>query len=220
LREKVRDRNEYRKLHLEFLELGKLVPPPLNGVDMGTVLEGLNYEFDLYVKSEKLRKLIDDTLNSYHEGHRAVLADAKRILITGCPMGGVIEKTVGVIDEEGGVVVCFENCGGVKNSGKLIDPESPDIIRAIADKYLSIGCSVISPNSNRINHIRELVDEYKIDGVVEIILQACHTYNIESKIIKDVSNEMGVPYIQIETDYSSSDLGQLRTRLAAFIEMI
>ena len=220
LREKVKDRNEYRKLHLEFLELGKLVPPPLKGIDMGTVLDGLNYEFDMEGKCEKLRSLIDNTVESYNQGLRPVSPDAKRILITGCPMGGVIEKTVGFIDEEGGVVVCFENCGGVKNAGKLIDPDSQDIVKAIADRYLSIGCSVISPNTNRMNHIEELIEEYRIDGVVEIILQACHTYNIESEITKSISNSLGVPHIRIETDYSSSDEGQLRTRLAAFIEML
>ena len=70
------------------------------------------------------------------------------------------------------------------------------------------------------NHIEELIEEYNIDGVVEIILQACHTYNIESEITKSISNSLGVPHIRIETDYSSSDEGQLRTRLAAFIEML
>lgn len=220
IRESVRKRNEYRKLHVEFLELGKLVPPPLTGFEMGTVLDGLNYEFNLQGKCEKMRNLIDKTLDEYNNGEKRVQEDAKRILITGCPMGGVIDKTIKVIDQEGGVVVCFENCGGIKNAGKMIDENAEDIIKAIADKYLSIGCSVISPNENRFEHIRELIEEYKIDGVVEIILQACHTYNVESKLIKDISNNMGVPYIRIETDYSTSDVGQLRTRLAAFIEMI
>lgn len=220
IRERVIERNKYRKLHVEFLELGKLTPPPLTGFEMGTVIDGLNYEFNIDEKSEKLRNLIDDTLEKYNSGENRVSKDAKRILITGCPIGGVINKTVKVIDQEGGVVVCFENCGGIKNAGKMIDEDAEDIVKAIADKYLSIGCSVISPNENRLEHIKTLIEEYKVDGVVEIILQACHTYNIESKLVKDISNEMGVPHIRMETDYSASDEGQLRTRLAAFIEML
>lgn len=220
IRERVIERNKYRKLHVEFLELGKLTPPPLTGFEMGTVIDGLNYEFNIDEKSEKLRALIDDTLEKYNSGENRVSKDAKRILITGCPIGGVINKTVKVIDQEGGVVVCFENCGGIKNAGKMIDEDAEDIVKAIADKYLSIGCSVISPNENRLEHIKTLIEEYKVDGVVEIILQACHTYNIESKLVKDISNEMGVPHIRMETDYSASDEGQLRTRLAAFIEML
>ena len=51
-------------------------------------------------------------------------------------------------------------------------------------------------------------------------LQACHTYNVESLSIRKFVNEKkGIPYINVETDYSQADIGQLNTRVAAFIEM-
>lgn len=60
-----------------------------------------------------------------------------------------------------------------------------------------------------------------MDGVVEVILQACHTYNIETKGIRKFVNEKGKPYISTrETDYSTADCGQLNTRMAAFVEML
>lgn len=65
-----------------------------------------------------------------------------------------------------------------------------------------------------------LLEEYKIDAVVEVVLQACHTYNVESYSIKKFVTERGIPYMAIETDYSTSDIGQLNTRCAAFIEML
>lgn len=52
-------------------------------------------------------------------------------------------------------------------------------------------------------------------------LQACHTYAIETnKVRRFVTGEKGLPYINVETDYSQSDIGQLNTRVAAFIEML
>lgn len=30
----------------------------------------------------------------------------------------------------------------------------------------------------------------------------------------------GIPYMKIETDYSSGDMGQIETRIAAFIETL
>ena len=51
-------------------------------------------------------------------------------------------------------------------------------------------------------------------------LQACHTYNIEAKSIEKRVKEKGLPYIHIEQDYSQADVGQLDTRIAAFLEMI
>ena len=66
-----------------------------------------------------------------------------------------------------------------------------------------------------------MIEEYKVEGVLEMILHACHTYRVESKTIQkfcmDVKN---VPYISVETDYSNSDIGQLNTRVGAFIEML
>jgi len=65
------------------------------------------------------------------------------------------------------------------------------------------------------------VEEYQADGVIDVILHACHTYAVESLAIKrHVRDRHGIPYMAVETDYSIADNGQLATRLAAFIEML
>ena len=80
---------------------------------------------------------------------------------------------------------------------------------------------VMTPNPNRLDLLDRLIDEFKVDGVVEMTLQACHTYNVESLSIRKFVNEKkGIPYINVETDYSQADIGQLNTRIAAFIEML
>ena len=79
----------------------------------------------------------------------------------------------------------------------------------------------MTPNPNRLELLGRLIDEYQVDGVVEMLLSACHTYSVESRgIRKFVSEEKGVSYISVETDYSQADIGQLGTRIAAFIEML
>ena len=63
---------------------------------------------------------------------------------------------------------------------------------ALARRYLNIGCSVMTPNPNRLELLGRLIDEYKVDGVVEMTLQACHTYNVEAfSIRKFVNQEKG-----------------------------
>ncbi len=72
----------------------------------------------------------------------------------------------------------------------------------------------MTPNPNRLELLGRLIDEYQVDGVVDMILQACHTYNVETNTIrKFVTGEKGIPYISVETDYSQADIGQLNTRL-------
>ncbi len=195
IRKQIRIMNKVRRAMKEFYSLMKLEPVPLLGQDMFKVLYGSAYKFD----KEAL----------------------PRILVTGCPLGGGADKCVKAIEANGGHVVCFENCSGAKSFDREVDESNPDVYAAIAERYLSIGCSVMTPNRNRIELLDRLIDEFHIDAVVEVTLQACHTYNVEALSIKRFVNEKkGIPYMAIETDYSTSDIGQLNTRMAAFIEML
>lgn len=79
----------------------------------------------------------------------------------------------------------------------------------------------MTPNPNRIKMLDKMIDEYKIDAVVDVVLTACHTYSIETLSIKRfVNNQKSKPYMSVETDYSTNDIGQLNTRMAAFVEML
>ena len=68
--------------------------------------------------------------------------------------------------------------------------------------------------------ISNYIDEYKIDGVVDVVLQSCHTYNMESSRVKSTVNEKETPFLHLETDYSEDAVGQITTRIQAFIEML
>ena len=104
---------------------------------------------------------------------------------------------------------------------ELVDESNPDVYEALAVKYLNINCSVMSPNQSRLDYISEMIDSYQIDGVIEIVLQSCHTFDIEAFYVKRlVTEKLDKAYLNIETDYSQSDKGQINTRLAAFLETI
>ena len=90
-----------------------------------------------------------------------------RILITGCPIGGATEKVIRAVEDNGGIVVTYENCSGAKSIDKLVDENNPDVYDAIARRYLNIGCSVMTPTPNRFEMLGRLIDEYQVDGVVE-----------------------------------------------------
>lgn len=219
IRKAIKECNEERIILKNFYALGKLVPPPLSGYEMQTILNGAVYTFDKEEQNRKIVELTDKFRKIHESGEIRVSPEARRILITGCPIGGVADKIIKQLEEVGAVVVAYENCGGAKNLSRLVD-ETIDPIDAIAEKYLAIPCSVMSPNKGREELLEELIEEYKVDGVVEIVLQACHTYAVESRNIKRKVNSLGTPFLSLETDYSKSDCGQIRTRLEAFVEMI
>ena len=219
IRDAVRVQNEGRVALKCLYELMKLDPAPMKGQDLFKVLYGSTLKPDRSKIPAEVNAIADKIEKEYAEGK---MEEKKpRILVTGCPIGGATEKVIKAIEDNGGIVVTFENCSGAKSIDKLVDEDTDDIYQAIAERYLSIGCSVMTPNPNRLELLGRLMDEYQVDGVVEMILQACHTYNVESLGIRRfVNEEKGKPYISVETDYSQADIGQLNTRIAAFIEML
>jgi benzoyl-CoA reductase/2-hydroxyglutaryl-CoA dehydratase subunit BcrC/BadD/HgdB len=144
---------------------------------------------------------------------------AQRVLITGCPVSGDAQKVFNIIEEAGGVIVALDACSGFKPFMTDIKEDTGDPIKAIAERYLKIPCSCMTPNERRLTEISRMVDMFKPDAVVDVVLQACHSYNIESyKVEKHVQKNHGLPFLKIVTDYSQSDVGQIRTRVEALLE--
>ena len=217
--EAIKEENEVRKSLKNLYEVMKHEPAPIKGHDLFKVLYGSGFKFDRKAIPAEVNALTEKIEKEYAEGK--MLESRPRILVTGCPIGGATEKIITAIEENGGVVVAYENCSGAKSIDKLVDEENPDVYQALSERYLAIGCSVMTPNPNRLELLERLIDEYQVDGVVEMTLQACHTYNVETLAIRKFVNEkMGLPYINVETDYSQADVGQLNTRIAAFLEMM
>ena len=219
VREAIKVNNEVRRSLKRLYEVMRHDPAPITGHDLFKVLYGSGFKFDRKAIPAETDALVEKIEKEYAEGK--MLEKKPRIVITGCPIGGATEKVIRAVEDNGGVVVAFENCSGAKSIDKLVDEENPDVYDALARRYLNIGCSVMTPNPNRLDLLGRLIDEYKADGVVEMTLQACHTYNVETLAIRRFVNEKkGIPYINVETDYSQADIGQLNTRIAAFIEML
>ena len=214
----VRKNNQIRKALKEFCGLMKQDPVPMSGYELFQVLYGS--WFKLYT-DEILTEVQNLTERIRKETQSRRTTSGPRILITGCPIGGVVDKVVKTAETCGATVAAFENCNGMKAFDRLVDEEAEDIYEALADYYLQIGCSVMSPDRNRMALLKEMIREYRIDGVIEVVLTACHTYMIESGVVGQmVREECQVPYLCLETDYSTADKGQLKTRMEAFVEML
>lgn len=211
--------NEERKTVKEFFNLAKLNPSPIKGSDMHEALYSSNFKFDRQLYIDEIKSLTNSLKEKYDKGETPFKKGTPRILITGCPTGGLVDKVVKQLEDAGSSVVCFENCIGSKNFEMLVD-ENKEPIDAIAERYLNIPCSIMTPNDDRMNRIKEYIKDYSVDGVVDVTLTACHTYAIETEKIRRAVESLGKSYLAIETNYSNSDAGQIRTRLEAFVEML
>lgn len=218
IREACKIENDIRDAKKKLAAVMKHDPAPVSGMDIFKVFYGSSFKFDRTTLPEEISAVADKIEAEYAAGK--MIEKKPRIILTGCPIGGVTEKVIKAIEDNGGVIVAYESCSGAKSFDENVDLEADDIYEALSRRYLNIGCSVMTPDTNRFKLMGELIDEFKADGVVEMTLQACHTYNVESKSIERFVKSKGLPYMSVETDYSLADVGQLNTRIAAFIEML
>jgi len=211
--------NRERRAKKRLMDVTKAKPSPLTGMELTEIL----FKTGFFADKEKgiaLMNEITDACEEIIEKKQSPYTDkTPRILLTGVPIGLGSDKVVKIVEQCGANVVAFENCSGYKQTFQV--DETKDPVTALAGQYLSIPCSVMSPNPGRMEMLTEMIREFSVNGVVDLTWQACHTYNIEAFYIqKLVQDTFGLPYLHLETDYSESDTEQLRVRIEAFLEMM
>ena len=207
--------NRERRLRRELAALMKSQSPPLTGrqlLDFKSIISGINADLCQYAEAAELFKTqkFDSCRNSQ-----------VRILMTGVPIVHGAERVLDIIESHGGLVVCMDNCTGLKPILEDVDETAQDPIIALAEKYFRLPCSVMTKNDRRLEILCELASEYNPQCIIELIWQACLTYDVESYLVKKLAEEkLGIPYLRIETDYSPSDSARIALRVEALFETV
>ena len=222
LHEKIKLVNRKRKAMQRIDEFRKLANPPISGLDALLVAQ-VSLNQDIFKFIEAAESLADELEQRVQTGISAYNGAGKRVMMAGSPSPMGNAKIHHIVESSGLRIVVDESCTGLRYFRDLVDETPTDLdgmIESIADRYFSIDCSCFSPNKERIENISKLIKEYNVQGVVHNILQYCHTYNIEAAAIDKSLKEIGIPSLKIETDYSQEDVGQIKTRIEAFAEVI
>ncbi len=213
LRKAIELMNRERHLRRDLASLMKLKNPPLTGrqlLELKSSISGV--ELDLCEYEKVLEELKSRTVPENSN---------IRVLLTGVPIVHGVERVVDIIEQSGATIVAMENCTGLKPILEDVDDTAPDPIRAIAEKYFHLPCSVMTSNDARIELLSNLAKEYNCECIIDLIWQACLTYDVESyRVEKLAREELDLPYMKIETDYSPSDSSRIAVRVEALFETI
>jgi len=218
LRGAIRLMNRERAARKALMDINRKLPAPLSGSQLLEIMFKVgfltNKEKGIALMEEIVAEAANNSFQSESSGNHR-----KRILLTGVPVGIGSDKVVKITEQCGADVVAFENCSGYKQAFAV--SEEIDPMSALAEQYLSTPCSVMSPNTGRFDLLGEMIQDFAVDGVIDLTWQACHTYNVEAFQVNEfVEKTLGVPTLHLETDYSESDTGQLRVRIEAYLEML
>ncbi len=208
--------NQEKRAIKAMFDLNRADPPLLSGMEILTAAWSRSFSSDKGEMINNLNGLVEEVIHKPKNGR----AKAPRVLLTGCPVGLGTEKVVRLTEELGAYVVAMENCSGYKTLELQTDTNGDDPIVALAEKYLAIPCSCMSPNPCRLELLESMIDDFRADAVIDLTWQACHTYNIEAYEVGKLVRSKELPYLHLESDYSNSDLESLKVRIEAMLEMV
>lgn len=218
IRAAIRVLNRERQLRRELAALMKADRPPMSGrqlLDCRSLIWGMPDATKQYEKILKGSHAAATKAGACRNGNPV------RVLMTGVPMVHGAERVLDIVEQSGGLVVAMESCTGLKPILDDVDEAAPNPLHALADKYFRLPCSVMTPNDRRLDIIGQLATEYRAECVIDLVWQACLTYDIEShRVRRKVEEQLGLPYLHIETDYSPSDSTRIALRVEALLEMV
>jgi benzoyl-CoA reductase/2-hydroxyglutaryl-CoA dehydratase subunit BcrC/BadD/HgdB len=215
LREAIGVMNRERALRRRLAATMQTARPPLQGrklLELKSSISAIPADFEQYERALQMlaAKVPEPTTDT-----------SVRVLLTGAPTVHGAERVLEILEQSGALIVCQENCTGVKPILEDVDPEASDLMRALAEKYFRLPCSVMTPNDRRLETLHALAAQYRPECVVELVWQACLTYDVESRRVRQlVEEELNLPYLRIETDYSPSDSARISVRVEALLETV
>ena len=131
-----------------------------------------------------------------------------------------------LIETCGAMVVADRYCYGSlpgREQIEILDGETP--LRAVARHYLRTSqCPRFmerARSDGRRTYIRDLCREYSADGVLYEQMKFCEFWSYERVLgVHILQEELGIPTVGIEKEYTLAGAGQLRTRIQAFVESL
>jgi benzoyl-CoA reductase/2-hydroxyglutaryl-CoA dehydratase subunit BcrC/BadD/HgdB len=209
----------FRTMH----NLRKSSPTLFLGKDAFLVTNAFFFD-DLERWTEAVETLNRELLQRQQDGFQAAQRKSPRILFTGSPPIFPNLKLPLLIEESGGVVVADETCSANRmlyDMSAVDEWRLNDMVDALADRYLKpCTCPIFTRNDDRQRRLLELAETFSADGVIYQAFSGCQVYEMEQRSIAEALNAKNIPMLYVETDYSPDDMGQLSTRIEAFLESI
>ncbi len=219
----IRIYNEYRDKVRALYDLRKPDPPLLSGTELTMTLTAGSS-----LPIEEANELFDRVIQEVKARGGSPLKKGPRILIDGACLDHI--ELIKLVEELGGNVVADAICNGARDHFPKTDETQPPL-KALAQRYLNkVNCpktyranktgTFEGDISNRFGDIGAYAREFKAEGAILYVYKYCDPFGFEVPARKAYYQSIDLPMLHLEDIYSSGTMGQLRTRVQAFLEMI
>jgi benzoyl-CoA reductase subunit C len=223
LAQAIRVHNENRDKVKALYEFRKADPPLISGTELIMILTvGSSLPID------EANTLFDKVLADIKGREKSPINKGPRIFMDGACLDNI--ELIKLVEELGGSVVADTICNGARDYFPRTDVGG-DPIDALAHRYLDkINCpktyrenktgTFEGDIASRFGDIGAYAREFKADGAILYVYKYCDPFGFEVPARKVYYKSIHVPLLHLEDVYSAGTMGQLRTRIQAFLEMI
>lgn len=211
--------NKINELFRKINELRKKDDPPIG---LYEVIRLQHYSFMVNADTmiEKLTELyakLENAPGKFPEG-------APRVLFVGRALAIGDYTVPRVLEESGGVIVAEMLDEGYRVIEKDVELEGDLVENFARNRYLDkTPICIFQPAWDvRYARIKQLIEEYKVDGVIWYQLSFDEIYDMEHTCLAKWMQESKVPLLKMESsyEYSRESMGPLATRIESFIESL
>jgi benzoyl-CoA reductase/2-hydroxyglutaryl-CoA dehydratase subunit BcrC/BadD/HgdB len=180
--------------------------------------------------TQKTEELCNELEEKIKRKEWVCASDTPRVLITGTPMLWPDNWKLPSLIEEGnpqGIIVADELCSSERIAYDPVGVDEwsmDDMLNAIGERYLMAStCPCFSSddgNEDRINWLLNKVKEWQVQGVIYCVVRGCMLYAMEYTRVKKALDQNKISVYYLDTEYTREDVGQIKTRVEAFLEML
>ena len=204
--------NENRTMLKRIHRLMTRDNPPLSGVEVSEIIRS-----SMIMPKDQNNVLLRDLLDILTVRNGSPNA-APRLMIS----GSIVDNSafIRLVEDCGATVVTDDLCSGTRYFWDNVE-EDKNPLAMIGLRYLNmVPCACIEPPFPRFEYVFNMVEEYAVDGVILFGLLFCDTFHYDFVTQRKGLKERNIPVLEVELESPSLGLGQLKTRIQAFLEML
>lgn len=130
-------------------------------------------------------------------------------------------EVLDLFDDLGAVIVADDFCTGSRYFAADV-PESRDPVVALVDYHLEripFACYHYAGHA-RADFLKDQIKKSSAKGLVFLHIKFCDPEDYDYPDLAAALDKDGVPNIHLESEFQTASLGQIRTRLEAFLEIV
>lgn len=206
--------NETRSLLRKLYQLRQGVSPPLTGSEsLNVTLAGTSIPKEQY--NQLLKRLLEELIE-----RESISEYRARLMIAGsggCDTPAYFQ----VMEDLGGLVVSDSLCFGSRYFWEPVETGG-DLMLGLARSYLNRpSCPRMVDNvAERCDFVKQMVNDFKVDGVVFQRIRYCDIWGGQLLHLEEELKKSNIPMLSLEREYALGAVGQLKTRVQAFLERL